>query len=287
MFTEENFGQDFKEVLGFTHADLSYTRLHPDLIGSRNYIYDIISKTVYNAIISDEDDTDIQHTLKYALYIEAYRRHAPTSNLAHTNDGRRMLSDERYKTPFEWMLDKDDENLQIRADESISTLLQALEEKQYWKESDIYNEFTSIHVNTIEKFSAVYPIQSRLLFLRLRPYLKECETRHINSRLEKPLEDYDNKDLLSEIITEACVFYAISKGATRLRATLFREGFQIEETNHGKSKRAPSNNAPEQLAQLYMQDSLKSLRELEMHVGTNDTEEIKFTFNTNSKFVDS
>src|SRR5690625_7949906 len=136
MFTEENFGQDFKEVLGFTHADLSYTRLHPDLIGSRNYIYDIISKTVYNAIISDEDDTDIQHTLKYALYIEAYRRHAPTSNLAHTNDGRRMLSDERYKTPFEWMLDIDDEILQIRSDDSIRNILTALYENMEYTNKD-------------------------------------------------------------------------------------------------------------------------------------------------------
>lgn len=287
LFNEENFSREFKQTLGFVHADLSYIRLRPDIVSAVDYVQDIISKPVYDEILKDKDK-EAYKSLKYAVSIEAYRLHAPTSDLAHTNDGRKMISDETYKTAFEWMTDRDDENLQLRSDRAIDSLLNQLEKETYFKESEAYKEYSSLHVNTLKKFSKIYPISSRLLFLRLKPYLKECEVRQIYPRLQRKISEIDDP-LLSDLITEACVFYALSKGFTRLRASLFDTGAAVTETSYSKSRKSPDGHKIEQLSQLYMLDAEKTFLEIEIKANPDqdDYDGLGFEFNTDSKFVSS
>lgn len=288
LFIKETFSKDFKEILGFVHADLAYVRLRPDLFTATNYIKEIISQEVYDEIKQETPETEVYQALLYAIAIEAYRLHAPTSDLSHTNQGRKMISDEKYKTAFEWMTERDDEQLQIRSDRAVSTLLTILETKDYFTDSEFYKEYSKLHVNTIEKFSKVYPIDSRLLFLRLKPFLKECELSQIVPRINKPIKDIDDQTILS-IISEACVFYALSKGFTRLRATLLPTGLSVSETNYGTSRKPAGGLQAEQLSQLYMQDAEKCFLEIElkMNTGSDDLKDIGFEFNEDSPFVSS
>jgi hypothetical protein len=52
---------------------------------------------------------------------------APSNDVAHTNNGRKMRQDEGEKLPFQWMLDNDNASLEKRYYRALDDLIKFLD----------------------------------------------------------------------------------------------------------------------------------------------------------------
>ncbi len=284
-----------KELITYTDADLDFNNLKPDLITATNDIIDLIGQEIYNkAVQCSELETkndlskEFDRVVSYPIAINAYRMFAPTNDLSHTNNGRRMRSDDTQKTPFEWMLDRDNEGQERRYYRALDDLIQFLDsvtvydiadtpEKvlsneiaALWKSSEAFKESNSLFVRTVKEFDKCFPIKSRLLLIKLQPGLRKCELEEIIPRiteakfdeLKTKLKNADAIEASSDIkllslIREACVFYALSWSMMRYSVNLYPDGvlqYYGSDRATTKAKKPSLNSEPEAARQAFKSD---------------------------------
>lgn len=261
--TEQNlFETEFKEALGFTDVDIPLRKIKPDLISAAHYLIQIIGQPTYDQLILNSTlniegeneavapfkDVDLDIAYKNAIAIYGYFLFAPSNDLGHTSNGRKMRQSEDEKTPFEWMMARDDDNLQKRAYRSIDVLLNYMDENfKFWKESEKFKVTHKHFVRTIEDFNGAFVIESRLLLAKLIPGIEQCERREIIPRIGKTTYDAlktkviyiasgkpdgqedpgaitEPEALLLDYIKDASAYYALYWGLPRLQLNLFPEG---------------------------------------------------------------
>lgn len=280
-----------KELIPYIDADLNFNSLKPDLITSTNDVYGLIGKDIYNQAVlvfeSEEELNDLQEeflrVVSYPIAVNGYRLYAPTNDLSHTDNGRRMRSNDTEKTPFEWMLDRDNaaqEKRYYRAlddlvlfldrlvtyttpaspEETLSNVLTAL-----WKNSDAFKASNKLFIRTVIEFDDCFPIQSRILLIKLEPGIKKCEQFEIIPRITKEKYDElktkletavaitDAKDLqLLKLIRETCASYALAWSMMRYSVNLYPEGVLQHYTSDRATTQSkkPSINAEPEAARM-------------------------------------
>lgn len=280
---------EINNALGFVDIDLDFEELKPEIKNATRSLIQIIGKTTYEAICDlyeeepESEQRELIYLTQYYIGIKAYSEHAKSSDLAHTNNGRKMRSSEDEKTPFEWMLVRDDEINQKKAFKALDNLLEYLDEIKFtkWLESDEYIKSHNLFLRSTNEFSEYYQIESRLLLIKLRPGIKRCETKHILSilgqerfdRLKELRKSTSQDNNISEsdqalilLIQEACVWYSLYWGLPRLQVTLLPEGVlqQIRaERMTVSSRKVPENMQVDQISRLFKKDADQLLKEIE------------------------
>lgn len=240
-----NGSTELKSLLGFIDADIKFDKIKPDVITATNELIKLIGSPVYESVLTkytegstDENDLHLIYLTRYPIAIRAYSFLAPSNDIAHTTNGRKMRQDENQKQAFEWMLDRDNTALEKRYYRALDDLLQYLDEhSNVWKESEAYKKSHKLFIRTTTDFDEYFRIDSRLILLMLEPGLRQCEQNEILPRTGKirfdalksvlvnndSVEDETELQLLS-LIKEACAYYALAWSMMRLSVHIFPEG---------------------------------------------------------------
>jgi hypothetical protein len=167
---------------------------------------------------------------------------APSNDLSHTNNGRKMRVDEHVKLPFEWMLDRDNAAIEKRYYRACDDLLRYLDDlptgniKTAWQDSDSFKESHRLFLRTVKDFDRFFLIKNRFLMLKLMPGIDDCEQYEIRSRIgidkfdqlkakTKANQVTDLIDIeLLKLIKKACVMYSMAWAMPRLSVNLFPDG---------------------------------------------------------------
>lgn len=246
---------ELKELLGFIDADLKLKNLMPDIITATNDVIDLIGIEVYNKAVAayNEGDTaeidkPFVYSVRYPIAVNAYRLYSPSNDLAHTNNGRKMRQDDGEKLPFQWMLDSDNAALEKRYYRALDDLIKFLDRSKVedeitttlysiWTNSGAFKATQKLFIRTVSEFDDVFPIQSRLLLIKLAPGISKCEQYEIRPRVsvEKfnalksalksntPITDATDLTLI-RLIREASAAYSLAWAMPRLSVQLYPEG---------------------------------------------------------------
>ena len=300
LFEISATSEEIKELLGFVDADLNPVNLQPDLRTATRDVINIISKEVYDYAIAayndgsieqDYDDIDylLVQAIKYPIAVNAYRLYAPSNDLSHTNDGRKMRNEEHEKNAFEWMIDRDNDSLEKRYYRALDDLIHFIDNLSggdpenpiytLWKNSKEFQKSHKLFVRSTNDFEDYFPIHSRLLLLKLQNGLSRCERYEIAPRLTSAVfndlkerysnqtEITDEKELkLIDLIKETCCFYALAWAIPKLSINIFPDN--IVQKYHGerattKASMVPALNESEWARSSFEISYHKSLREIE------------------------
>lgn len=285
--TGTGFSKELKEAIGFVDSDIPERKIKPDLRAATRELINIIGNTTYEAIVSNYKlgpgaagkDLTLIEFAQSAVGITGYALFAPANDLGHTPNGRRMRTSDDEKTPFEWMMARDDDQLQRRGYRAIDQLIKYMDESfAVWKGSDEYKESYKLFIRSTDEFNDYYQIDSRLLLLKLNPGLNNCEKREIFPRIgpdlftelkEKRLASTaltPEEDLLLSYIQEACVWHSLAWGITRLQINLLPEGILQSirsERATVKGRIVPAGMEVSQVSNLFNADAARLFIEIE------------------------
>ena len=251
----ENSGDasvQLRTALGFIDADFPLEKIAPDLRTATKDMISIIGQATYDDLLLIDaehqdapaettagDNASMLEMARSVVAINAYRLFAPVNDLQHGTNGRKMLTDDDSKMPFEHMLVKSDDELERRSHRAMDDLITLLDKiSASWKASEDYKESFRLFVRTTKEFDRFHVMGSRLLLMKLQPDMEYVETREILPRIGKEVFDsmkdklngtdqaaMTEKELvLLPLIREACVNSSLSRGVIRLQGTLFPEG---------------------------------------------------------------
>jgi hypothetical protein len=261
---------ELKELLGFIDADLKLKNLIPDIITASNDVIDLVGMEVYKKAIeayndgeTTEEDKPFIYAIRYPIAVNAYRLNAPSNDLAHTNNGRKMRQDDKEKLPFQWMIDNDNAALEKRYYRALDDLIKFLDRSKVeveltttlysiWTNSEAFKATHDLFIRTVADFDKVFPINSRLLLIKLAPGISDCEQYEIRPRvsvekitalklaLKSNTAITDATDIeLIRLIRKASVAYSFAWAMPRLSVQLYPEGV----LQHVTSDRATTRGA--------------------------------------------
>lgn len=246
---------ELKELMGFIDADLKLKNLIPDLITATNDVIDLVGIEVYNKAVTAyangtiaKENKAFIYAVRYPIAVQAYRLYAPDNDVSHTNNGRKQRQDDGEKLPWEWMLDRSNASMEKRYYRALDDLIKFLDRSKVetetaetlytiWTSSEAYQKTQKLFIRTVEEFDRFFPIQSRLLMIKLAPGISDCEQYEIlprigqekNSALKLALKENtpitDATDLeLIRLIRQASVTYSLAWAMPRLSVQLYPEG---------------------------------------------------------------
>ncbi|OBQ56108.1 hypothetical protein JJL45_05155 [Tamlana sp. s12] len=240
----ENPDLELHALLGNIDKNIAFTNIQPEIEEATKEVIKLIGKDAYEEIYNvyrqatiADDEAELIKSVRYPIALDGYRHFAISSDVVHGNNGRKIRVDEHNKVPFEWMIDRDNEAQERRYYKALDNMLDYLDEfSATWMASEEYKATQKYYVRKTSDFEDVYPIESRLLFLRLLPGFRRAEKKHIipiitpavNSDFKTRLQtgglfNDDEKDLL-ELLKEASIYSALAWGMRVLRITLFPQG---------------------------------------------------------------
>lgn len=288
---------ELKELLGFIDADLKLKNLIPDLITSTNDVIDLVGEEVYkkatdlygNGTISDEDK-DFIFAVRYPIAINAYRLNAPSNDLSHTNNGRKMRQDENQKQAFEWMIDRDNAALEKRYYRALDDLIKFLDRSKVqdeltttlytiWTNSNAFKATHNLFIRTVADFDKHFTINSRLLLIKLAPAISDCEqykirpligTEKLNAlkqalKENTAITDADDFELIN-LIQKASVLYSLAWAMPTLSVQLYPEGVLQHVTSDRATTRGAKptlKNETQEARQAFESDFDKVILEIE------------------------
>lgn len=292
--------KELKALLGFIDADLSLKNLIPDLITATNDVIDLIGEQVYKKAIEAyndgtiaEEDKAFIYAVRYPIAVNAYRLFSPTNDVAHTNNGRKMRQDEGEKLPFQWLLDSDNAAMEKRYYRALDDLIKFLDRSKIeyeltttlysiWTNSEAFKATHDLFIRTVSDFDKVFPLQSRLLLIKLAPGISDCEQYEIRPRvgtekfnaLKQALKSStpitDDKDLeLIRLIRKASVAYSFAWAMPRLSVQLYPEGVLQHVTSDRATTRGAKptlKNETQEAAQAWRSDFDRTIIEIEKFI---------------------
>lgn len=288
---------EIKTLLGALDADIKIQNLIPDLITSTNDVIDLIGIEVYNKAVeayaagetADEDKLFV-YSVRYPIAVNAYRLFAPSNDIAHTNNGRKMKQDDSEKLPFQWMIDADNAAMEKRYYRALDDLIKFLDRSKVedeltttlytiWTNSDAFIATQKLFIRTVSEFDDCFPIQSRLLLIKLAPGISKCEQYEIRPRLgvdkfnalktalKSNTAITDATDLtLIRLIREASAAYSLAWAMPRLSVQLYPEGVLQHVTSEKattKGAKPTLKNETEAARQAFMEDANRAFVEIE------------------------
>lgn len=310
----EKGNEELLKHLGFIDVSVSYENMVRFIRSASIEVRQLIGEATYGSIAdiywsTTEEPNDVENNIidavQDAIAVQAYRQYAPSKDVAHTQNGRRMRMDDHEKQAFEWMIDRDNENMERMYYQSLDHLLIVLDTLPSWKTTDEYKSLNSLFVSTTSILQNYFDINnSRLLMMKLQPGLKQCEDMQILPRLGKEAfdalkENATGKERLLELVRAACVYWALQWAFSgRLTVNLFPEGVlqrYVGDRNTNLAKQVATMNEYAWAAQQFRGDALELLKHIENEVAPpielnaeeseNETSESNFGFKNTDGFV--
>ena len=272
--------KEMKDHLGFIDKSIGFANLKRFIRNASFTLIEIIGSATYEVIYGyynagEVDPVKVGYVtaLQDAIAIEAYRRYVPSKDVGHTQNGRRMRLDDHEKQAFEWMIDRDNSNMERMFYLSVDQLLKELETLASWKASDAYKKLNSLFVSKTSDFQEFFDISnSRYLLLKLTPGLRQAERRGLLPRMGQATitalkEDPSVNEELYSLVKEACVYWSLSWAMNgRLTLSLFPEGVLqrfVSDRTTTQGKKPPLKNEYAWAAQEFMKDAEDILKLIE------------------------
>ena len=259
LFTDNTGTAELKDLLGFIDVNIPFKNIKGKIKTATNDIINLIGQETYDLAVVEYEkesgaDLDFIFAVRYPIAIQAYRKFAPHNDLSHTAAGRLNRLEENQKSPFQWMIDKDDDALERSYYEALDDLIKFLDLNIVsWKATDQYKLTHKLFLNNAFDFDSFFPIgNSRLLLLKLAPGIRLCENKEIKPRIGAELfaalkEDASEYESLLDKIKEACAYYSLAWAMRRLSVQLFPEGalqgYKSDRLNMKASKPSENNEA--------------------------------------------
>lgn len=311
LFTDSIANQELKDLLGFLDMDIPFANMKGKIKTATNDVINLIGKDTYDLAVVEykklDTDTNKNHDLIFAvrnpIAIQGYRKYAPHNDLSHTSQGRLNRLETNQKSPFQWMIDKDDAALERSYYEALDDLIKYLDENiAAWKTTDQYKVTHNLFINTANDFDDIFPIgNSRLLLMKLAPGQRRCENKHIKAIIGKELfaelkaDPTTNEELVAKI-KEATAYYALAWAMRRFSVQLFPEGalqaYKSDRLTTNASKPAENNEAYS-VAAYFEIDAKETFAEIEQIItdmNKADAEPVApmtFQSNKNDKFLNT
>ena len=270
LFTKDSHGTgEIQNIIGFSDADIPVAKVWPYLRTASREIYEIIGKTNYQIcetvangeIVPSEEHSDLYDLVRYAIALNAFRKHAPLTDISFTNEGRTFRRDEHEVSAFEWQIDKSDDAMERSYYEAVDELITFIMDSEELEPSDYMTQFSGLYVPNLKTFQKFININnSHLLYFKLAPSLRLCEQREIINRLGDKFSEYKlpiNKDsYITNLIQNCCVYFAMADGIQKFSVQLFPEGLmKAEKTNKktasGYDKESTTNFYKKELESLF------------------------------------
>jgi hypothetical protein len=307
IFNISNKGsEEIKALIPYVDKDLKFDNLIPDLKTATNDVINLVGKNVYqilediyhNSIATPLTtfQNDFRIAIAYPIATNGYRLYAPTNDLAHTNNGRKMRGDDNEKVPFEHLLDRDNANQEKRYYRALDALIQFLDDipkfdnpttaeqtfqtllNNAWRNSEAYQELNSLFIASVNDFNRFFKLESRLLLLKLSPGMADCEQSEILPRIgatkfnelktkQKEGQAIAPSDLpLLKLIKQACVYHSLAWSMMRFSVNLYPDGILQHYTSDKATTRGqkPSLNIEPKAAEMaFTEDCRKALLQIE------------------------
>ncbi|NCP84522.1 MAG: hypothetical protein GW823_06420, partial [Bacteroidetes bacterium] len=190
LFTDNTGTAELKDLLGFIDVNIPFKNIKGKIKTATNDIINLIGQETYDLAVVEYEkesgaDLDFIFAVRYPIAIQAYRKFAPHNDLSHTAAGRLNRLEENQKSPFQWMIDKDDDALERSYYEALDDLIKFLDLNIVsWKATDQYKLTHKLFLNNAFDFDSFFPIgNSRLLLLKLAPGIRLCENKEIKPRI--------------------------------------------------------------------------------------------------------
>lgn len=299
---------ELKKHLGFIDKSIVFENLERFIKNATHTVIAVIGQGTYDVIQGYYENETTNETeliyidmLQAAISVEGYRRYVPSKDVGHTQNGRRMRVDDHEKQAFEWMLDRDNENMERMYYLSLDQLLNTLESLGSWKATSQYQKLNSLFVSKTSDFQEYFNINnSRYTLMQLTPGLRQAERMAIVPRLGKSKtqalknREEPDEELLS-LVKEACVYWALAwamKG--RLTVTLFPEGVLqrfVSDSMTTQGRKPAMMNETAWAAQEFQNDANALLKKIEEHIApkvvvdTTIDEDTGYGFDEDSNYV--
>jgi hypothetical protein len=300
----DNGQQELKALLGFLYASNTFANIKTDVMLVEEDVIELIGQAVYDRALayykSNDYDPDgdalndklVQHIqLPVAYY--ASGKFAAHTDIGHGEDGRKVKIDNaNEKLPWEWMISRDDNAMLNKAHKTMDRLIAFLEKNSTditeWKDSSSQKIARSLFINNTKTFNDIFPIDnSRRFFIKIIPFIKEVERKHLLPVLGKTRYDdikaallsgdYTDEEDLLQLIRVPLVFFALNLAVKRLSVRLLPNGIFQDYTSDRHTKDA-KNSAPTQLvnsiANMLYSDAEFELQNLQKKISKLDAEAI-------------
>lgn len=293
LFTRENFSEQFKELLGFVDADISFRRMKSALEAATEEIVDLIGEETYQKAENEQKDSEFRKMLSYIIALRGYIIYAPTADLAVTNNGRLMRRDEHMVSAFEWQIEANDEALEQLYYKHLDRLLKYLNRENFPINLKKYHH-SELLIPSLEVFEQYFNIGgSYYLYLKLLPALKEFEKNEWLPRSQSLDKGGERNESLEYLLLSSAVAYAMAWGLKRLNIQLFPKGvLQYSKASGGNKKRGDKLEYLE-TAMLFEKEYAEKLKKIENLIkkksSANDLavgSVLDFGFTENDGFVD-
>ncbi|MHC1707485.1 MAG: DUF6712 family protein [Bacteroidales bacterium] len=223
LFNKDDIGnQEIKDILGFINADLSFDNLKTDIELAEEEMRALLGDDLFDAIVEFYNSDDFERSepsgeeweegeqeritlwtkiVKYSqapVAFYAYREFADSGDLMHSNKGRTMISNENEKTPFEWMIERNNQSMIAKAHKLTDRLLSLIDANPQDEDlAEVYFEteaFSKNHNNLIlnaRVFNEIYPIDnSPRFFAKVAPFIREIEDTRVIPVLTSETYDF-------------------------------------------------------------------------------------------------
>lgn len=304
LFGKAGATKELKDLIPYVDVDLKVENLQPDLWAATNDLLRLIGPEIYaqaeTKYYTPNDpvltvEKNLLFAMRYPIAVQAYRLYAPSNDLAHTQNGRKMRSDDNEKSAFEWQIDRDNaaqEKRYYRALDDVLFFLDSLRQfdtpandeetlegalRTTWRTSNAFQASKAHFIQTTDDFDPIFPIHSRLILYKLLPAFTLCENEEILPRIGRAkfdalkesirnnsLPDTD-KPLLSAI-KRAVGYASLSWAMMRYSINLFPDGVLQHYTSDRATTRGqkPALNIEAEAARVaFRSDADKALLEIE------------------------
>lgn len=276
--------EEFKEVVGFTDAEFRFSAVLPEISNESFDMLKFLEEEIYNDCITayeleDQTPASIQFVqlVRYPIFLKAFINIAATLDVQHTLNGRSKKLSTHEQMPYQWMIDKDDKNLESLHQKSLDRLIDylSINHSVNWKKTKSYISLQNLCIRSAEEFDVHFNIGgSRLLLLKLAPGIKRCQDYEIRPRIGKDLLNslLDNPETDIELfnkIQSAVVSFSMSWAMGRLSVSLFPEGVLqsfISDRLTINSKRPALGNESSSAAHHFNSDAAQTFLDIEKYM---------------------
>jgi len=264
--------EELKEITGSYYANNDFKKIKSEILDKTEKIIKLIGTGVYTlaenyyhqppaeANLQLQNLTQhVQLAIAYGATFDFFRMNI----VSHEDSGRKLkLNAANEKMPWEWMLDRDDEIHQRKANNAVDRLIAFLDASNFeaWKNSEAQKATKELFVNTTELFNRIYSIDgSGYFFHLLKPIMGEVQRTQImpalgTAKYKELLEFHQNSDnsessdnsddeLLLILVQQAIPLLTILLAVDRLSISVMPYGlvqkFQSERQGRNASLIAP------------------------------------------------
>jgi hypothetical protein len=300
LFNKNSNGADeLKELLGFLYASNNFHNIKTDIMLAEEDMSELIGQPVmaraqnhytsedYGAGGEHQLNDDLVRQIQLPVAYYSYAAFAAHTDVSHGEDGRKVTIDkENQSIAWDWMIDRDDEAIINKAHKTTDRLIAFLEKNadniDEWKNSGERKAANGLLISSAKIFNEIFPIDnSRRFFLKIIPFIREAERKHILPVLGKTkydeikaeLEAGTNTNELLPLIRVPLAYYSLSLAVQRLSVSLLPNGIFQDYIVSSKGKNPAPTDVRKNMTKLLYDDATFELQNLQKELAKKQAED--------------